>query len=80
MFATQAALALHAEARAAQFREALASRDVIGQAKGILMKDFAVDADGAFNILRQMSQETNVRVVDLACRLVALTTPPTSTP
>ena len=79
-FATQAALALHAEARTAQFREALASRDIIGQAKGLLMKDFAVDADGAFDLLRQMSQDTNVRVVDLARRLVDLDTPPTSSP
>ena len=79
-FATQAALALHAEARTTQFREALASRDIIGQAKGLLMRDFAVDADGAFDLLRRMSQDTNIRVVDLARRLVDLDTPPKSTP
>ena len=74
-FATQAALALHAEVRETQFRTALASRDIIGQAKGIIMKDFAVDADGAFDLLRRMSQDTNVRLVDLARRLVDLDTP-----
>ncbi|MBE7191552.1 MAG: GAF and ANTAR domain-containing protein [Gordonia polyisoprenivorans] len=79
-FATQAALALHAEARETQFRTALASRDIIGQAKGIIMKEFAVDADGAFDLLRRMSQETNVRLVDLARRLVELDIPSTPTP
>ena len=80
MFATHAALALHADVRDSQFKEALASRDVIGQAKGILMKDFAVNADGAFDLLRRASQDTNIRIVDLARRLVTLHTPPTTTP
>ena len=79
MFATQVALALHAEVRDTQFREALTSRDVIGQAKGILMKDFAVDADGAFDLLRRASQETRIRVVDVARRLIDLDTPPSPT-
>ncbi|MFC9361983.1 GAF and ANTAR domain-containing protein [Rhodococcus sp. NPDC057014] len=43
--ATHAAIALIASQREEQFRDALASRDIIGQAKGILMHRFSIDAD-----------------------------------
>ena len=45
---------------------------------GSLRVALAVDADGAFDLLKKMSQETNVRVIDLARRLVELDTPPAS--
>jgi GAF domain-containing protein len=45
---------------------ALESRDVIGQAKGILMARHQVGADEAFDMLRSMSQSTNVKLRDLA--------------
>lgn len=44
MFATHAALALIADDKQGQFESALASRDVIGQAKGRIMERFDVDA------------------------------------
>ena len=50
-------------------RRALASRDVIGQAKGILMERFKVTADEAFGLLVQASQRGNVRVADLSSQL-----------
>ena len=69
-FATQAAMALHAGTRQGQFEQALASRDLIGQAKGILMQDYSLDANGAFDMLRRLSQDTNIKLVDLARRVV----------
>jgi AmiR/NasT family two-component response regulator len=51
----------------------LASRDVIGQGKGIVMERFGVDATRAFGMLAAISQDTNTPVRDLAVRLVAST-------
>ena len=55
-----------------QFRSALASRDVIGQAKGIIMERFDVDAVRAFEMLRRLSQDSNTPVADVARRLIML--------
>ncbi len=46
--------------------QALGTRDLIGQAKGILMERFSVDDDSAFQMLVRSSQETNVKLVDVA--------------
>ena len=54
------------ELEATQLREALRTRDVIGQAKGILMQRRGIDADEAFDLLRQASQNLNVKLADLA--------------
>lgn len=53
-----------------QLEEALLSRPVIEQAKGILMKEHACTADDAFGILRQTSQAANRKVRDLAGEIV----------
>jgi AmiR/NasT family two-component response regulator len=50
-------------------RRALASRDVIGQAKGILMERFRVPGEEAFGLLVNASQRRNVKVSDLATEL-----------
>ena len=68
--ATHAALALIAQDREAQFQSALASRDAIGQAKGMLMERFGVDAVRAFELMRHLSQETNVPIVTIAARII----------
>jgi AmiR/NasT family two-component response regulator len=47
-----------------QYRSALASRDVIGQAKGVLMERFSVDAVQAFDLLSRLSQQPNTALVD----------------
>jgi GAF domain-containing protein len=57
-----------------QLREALASRDVIGQAKGILMAREACTPDEAFDILRKGSQRTNHKLRDVAQHLVEANT------
>jgi GAF domain-containing protein len=65
--AVQAARGLEmATLRSAQLTEALQSRDVIGQAKGILMERRKVGADEAFDILRKASQDLNVKLRDIA--------------
>jgi GAF domain-containing protein len=59
---------------ASQLQEALASRDLIGQAKGILMRTEGCDANAAFDLLRRASQRTNRKLRDVAADLVASTT------
>ncbi|HPY23431.1 MAG TPA: GAF and ANTAR domain-containing protein [Mycobacterium sp.] len=71
MLATHAATALIAHDRERQFQAALASRDVIGQAKGMIMERFTVDAAQAFELLKKLSQDSNTSVVDIAAGLVA---------
>jgi hypothetical protein len=50
----------------AQLREALATRDIIGQAKGMIRLLAGCDADVAFAILSMISQDTNRKLRDLA--------------
>ena len=69
-FATQAAMSLHADTRQQQFNAALASRDVIGQAKGMLMERYHIDATAAFSLLARLSQDSNTKLVDIALQIV----------
>ncbi|MEU7816373.1 GAF and ANTAR domain-containing protein [Pseudonocardia sp. NPDC049154] len=55
-----------AELQVTQLAEAVRSRDVIGQAKGILMERRGVDAEEAFRILRSASQSLNVKLARIA--------------
>ncbi|MBP2371929.1 GAF and ANTAR domain-containing protein [Pseudonocardia parietis] len=66
LFSVQAALLLYGAEHAAHMQQALGSRDVIGQAKGILMERFDVDGDRAFEMLVRSSQDTNIKLVDVA--------------
>ncbi len=66
LFATHAALALASAQRTDQLRRAMASRDAIGQAKGILMERHRVTADQAFLLLKEQSQRVNRKLVDVA--------------
>jgi hypothetical protein len=52
-----------------QLREAIESRDVIGQAKGILMARENCSAEEAFEILRRASQRENLKLRAIAARL-----------
>lgn len=58
-----------------QLRCAVESRDVIGQAKGMLMEKFNLDAVAAFNLLVRLSQNTNTRVEQVARKLVEIDHP-----
>jgi hypothetical protein len=53
-----------------QLGEALASRAVIDQAKGVLAAVRSLTPDAAFDVLRETSQRRNVRLRTLAERLV----------
>lgn len=66
LFASHAAMALGEARHVAQLHEALATRDVIGQAKGILMERFDLGPDQAFRLLVSSSQQTNVKLVAVA--------------
>ena len=47
-------------------QQALLSRDVIGQAKGILMERLEVTPEDAFDLLRRSSQHLNMKLRDVA--------------
>jgi GAF domain-containing protein len=53
-----------------QLREALQSRDVIGQAKGIIEAREHCGPDRAFERLRTLSQHRNIKLRDLAAAVV----------
>lgn len=53
-----------------QLQEALASRDVISQAKGILMERLKITSDAAFELLSDASSRLNVKVHELSQRLI----------
>ena len=55
----------------AALREALRARDVVGQAKGLLMAATGCTADEAFALLVAQSQATNRKVVEIAAELAA---------
>ncbi len=60
---------------------ARANRDVIGQAKGIVMERFHLDAPRAFALLVRLSQAGNIKLRDIAEQLVAdLAESPVSSP
>ena len=71
IFATHTALAWNMLRRDEQFRSALASRDVIGQAKGMLMERFGIDAVRAFDLLKRLSQDSNTPLHEVAERLTS---------
>lgn len=60
-----------------QLRRAIETRDIIGQAKGMLMERFDVDAAAAFGLLTRLSQESNTRLAHVAQKLVELDHPST---
>jgi GAF domain-containing protein len=66
VFAVHASVAMANRREAKHLREAIETRDVIGQAKGVLMARMGLSEDEAFEMLRRASQRLNVKL-----RLVA---------
>lgn len=73
LFAQQAAIVIansvaftSAEMTNGHLKAALESRELIGQAKGILMERERCSADEAFGVLRGISQRTNRKLRDVA--------------
>ena len=78
LFARQAAILLSntealADARrlSAQLIEVLNNRDIIGQAKGVLIARGAVDDQAAFAMLATASQRSNTKLTEVARRVIA---------
>jgi len=66
LFGIQAALLLHGTDVASHLQYALAGRDAIGQAKGILMERFEIGEEAAFPMLVRSSQETDLKLTAIA--------------
>ncbi len=71
LFANHAAAALAAVSLRENLQNALDTRTVVGQAQGVLMERFDVDADRAFSILRRYSQDSNVKLTAVATALLS---------
>lgn len=70
VLAAHAAAAIIATQQHQQLHAALLTRDRISQAKGIIMERYGVDSGRAFQMLRQLSQEGNIKLVDVAQRVI----------
>jgi len=70
LFATLAALALAEAQRTDHLKAALANRDVIGQAKGIIMERYKIKPDAAFSTLTRISQDRNIKLHEVARQVV----------
>ena len=77
LLATLAGHALHSaqlrqdeETHSDQLQQALVTRSLIGQAQGILMERERISADQAFDVLRRASQNLNIKLREVAQRLV----------
>jgi len=74
LFASHAAVAFADAQQLEQLTAAIDTRDLIGQAKGILMERYNLDADQAFRLLTRISQHTNHKIRTLAQELVTTRT------
>jgi GAF domain-containing protein len=70
VLAAHAAAAVMASRDGDQLQSALSTRDRIGQAKGIIMERYGLDDVAAFAMLRQLSQDTNTKLVDVAQKVI----------
>lgn len=77
IFATLAGIALNTaeqraddEKRNDNLHQALQTRELIGQAQGILMERERITGDQAFDILRRASQHLNIKIREVARTLV----------
>lgn len=71
IYATHASIALASARQQDNLRRAVDARHLIGQAQGILMERFDIDADRAFGVLRRYSQDTNVKLRTIAEQVVS---------
>ncbi|HEY0166516.1 MAG TPA: GAF and ANTAR domain-containing protein [Jatrophihabitans sp.] len=69
VFAANITLALAGDEWRRNMTAALSSRDVIGQAKGILMERYRVTPDAAFALLVKASQHTHTKLRDVSDQL-----------
>jgi len=77
IFATLAGIALDTaeqraddEKRYDNLHQALRTRELIGQAQGILMERERITGDQAFDVLRRASQHLNIKIREVARTLI----------
>ncbi|MDO3403603.1 GAF and ANTAR domain-containing protein [Mycolicibacterium neoaurum] len=70
VLAAHAAAAILSSRQSEELESAVASRDRIGQAKGIIMERFKVDDVQAFSLLRKLSQDSNIKLADVAEQVI----------
>ncbi|WP_433014860.1 GAF and ANTAR domain-containing protein [Kribbella sp. CA-294648] len=70
MFAGQIAVAMGWARQDRTLTEALATRNTIGQAVGIVMERYQLDSDRAFSFLTRLSQTSNTKLNVIAAALV----------
>ncbi|MEV0090631.1 ANTAR domain-containing protein [Streptomyces sp. NPDC050738] len=75
LLSTHIGVALQSATVLEQLTEALETRDVIGQATGILMEQLNIGPTTAFERLVKASQQANVKVRDIALRIVGAAAP-----
>ena len=66
LVASHAAVAFSDAQEIIQLTQALDTRDIIGQAKGILMERFKITPQQAFQVLTRASSDTNTKLRDVA--------------
>lgn len=71
LFAHQSATAIAYAREITQLREALTTRQLIGQAVGMVMERFDLDEARAFGFLTRLSQDNNVKLRVVAERMLA---------
>ena len=57
--------------RTGQLEQAVATRDVIGMAKGMVMTRHRIDDEAAFSVLVRYSRDTNTKLREVAAAVVA---------
>ncbi|MBV9594925.1 MAG: GAF and ANTAR domain-containing protein [Actinobacteria bacterium] len=77
LLASHAAIAMKGTQVQVNLRTALRNRDVIGQAKGILMERFRLNEAQAFDLLVLASQRTHCKLNEIADELAATGALPT---
>lgn len=70
IFGRHASIALASAREEDGLRQAIGARHLIGQAQGILMERFGLDADRAFALLRRYSRDNNVKLREVARRII----------
>ncbi len=83
LFAVHAGIALSGSIRQESLTTALSNREIIGQAKGILMERFKMTGSGAFAALVKVSADNNIKlrtVCEELCRTGILASTPAKQP
>lgn len=71
LVAAHAAIAFSDAKEIAELTQALDTRDLIGQAKGILMERFKITSQQAFLVLTKASSDSNIKLRDVADHLTS---------